>query len=298
MKKFADKFAAAGNFAKAETEIQSRNTSFKRRPFMTRRFALWFSMTVALLAVSGVAVAQDQGSDNGKEFHWSGKLAPDQVVVIKDINGDIDATGSSSGDQVEVSAIKSGAGAEDVKIRVVKLNDGVMICALYPGFFNSDNCESSSHFGNSHNNAKVNFKVRMPRNLRFTAQNVNGGVDAESMGRYVEATSVNGSIRVSTSSWASAKSVNGSIDASIGRADWSGDLEFKTVNGSVKLELPSNVNTELDFKSVNGHLDSDFPLTMQGSIGRHSVHGTIGSGGRTLDIKTVNGSGELRKGSV
>jgi hypothetical protein len=27
MKKFADKFAAAGNFAKAETEIQSRNAS-------------------------------------------------------------------------------------------------------------------------------------------------------------------------------------------------------------------------------------------------------------------------------
>jgi hypothetical protein len=37
---------------------------------------------------------------------------------------------------------------------------------------------------------------------------------------------------------------------------------------------------------------------MQGSIGRHSVHGTVGSGGRSLEIKTVNGSGELRKGTV
>lgn len=265
---------------------------------MPRRFAHVIRFGVAFLAVAGIASAQDQGTDNGKEFHWSGKLAPEQVVVIKDINGDIDATGSSSTDQVEVSATKTGSGAEDVKIRVVKLNDGVMICALYPGFFNSDTCESNSHFGNSHNNAKVNFKIRMPRNLRFTGQNVNGGVDAESMGRYVEASSVNGSIHVSTSSWASAKSVNGSIEASIGRADWSGDLEFKTVNGSVKLELPSNVNAELDFKSVNGHLESDFPLTMQGSIGRHSVHGTIGSGGRTLEIQTVNGSGELRKGAV
>jgi DUF4097 and DUF4098 domain-containing protein YvlB len=70
------------------------------------------------------------------------------------------------------------------------------------------------------------------------------------------------------------------------------------VNGSIKLQLPANANAEVDFKSVNGHLDSDFPLTVQGSIGRHSVHGTIGSGGRTLDIKTVNGSGELRKSSV
>jgi len=37
---------------------------------------------------------------------------------------------------------------------------------------------------------------------------------------------------------------------------------------------------------------------MQGSIGKHSVHGTIGSGGRSLEIKTVNGGGELRKEAI
>src|SRR6185437_12760519 len=94
-------------------------------------------IAVALVAVTGLAVAQDQGTDNGREFHWTGKLAPDQVVVIKDINGDIDATGSSS-DQVEVNAEKSGNGAEDIKIHVVKLSDGVMICAVYPAFFSSN----------------------------------------------------------------------------------------------------------------------------------------------------------------
>jgi len=118
------------------------------------------------------------------------------------------------------------------------------------------------------------------------------------MGRYVEASSVNGSVRLSTQSWASANSVNGSIEARLGRAEWSGNLEFKSVNGSIKLALPPNVSTDVDFKSVNGHLESDFPLTMQGSIGRHSVHGTIGSGGRSLEMKTVNGSGELRKEAI
>ena len=254
---------------------------------------LGFSLLAVILSTA--AWAQDQGTDNGREFHWTGKLSPDQVVMIKNINGDIEATGSANGDQIEVSAVKSGEHAEEVKIQVVKLNDGVMICALYPGFFSSDNCESNSHFGGGHNNAKVDFTVHMPRNLRFVGKSVNGGVRAESMGRYVEADSVNGSIQLSTSSWASAKSVNGSIQAKLGRAEWSGDLEFKTVNGSIKLELPSNVSTDVDFKSVNGLLKSDFPLTMQGSIGKHSVHGTIGSGGRSLDIKTVNGSGELRK---
>jgi len=257
------------------------------------------NIVVVALSLPALAVAQDRGTDNGREFHWSGKLASDQVVVIKDINGDIDATGTS-GDQVEVNAEKSGNGAEDVKIHVEKLNDGVMICAVYPAFFSSNagSCESGSHMGNSHNNAKVHFTVRMPRNLRFTGNNVNGGVNAEAMGRYVEASSVNGNIRISTTSWASANTVNGSIEAKIGRADWSGDLEFKSVNGSLKLELPSNANTDVDFNSVNGHLDTDFPLTVKGSIGGHSVHGTIGSGGRSLEIRTVNGSGELRKASI
>ena len=262
---------------------------------MSTRFTRCAGAFALLIALGAMAPAQDQGTDNGREFHWTGKLSPDQVVVIKDINGEIEATGSSNSDQVEVSAVKRGEGAQDVKIQVVKLNDGVMICALYPGFFSSDNCDSNSHFGNSHNNAKVDFTIHMPQNLRFVGKNVNGGVRAESMGRYVEADSVNGGIHISTQSWASAKSVNGSVEARIGRADWSGDIEFKTVNGSIRLELPTNLNTELDFKSVNGHLESDFPLTMQGSIGRHSVHGTIGSGGRSLEIKSVNGSGELHK---
>ena len=246
-----------------------------------------------------LAFAQDQGTDNGREFHWTGKLAPDQVVVIKNINGDIDATGSSSSDQVEVTAAKSGRGAEDVKIHVVKLNDGIEICAVYPGFFNSgEDCESGSHFSSNHNNAKVEFTIHMPQNLRFTGTSVNGGVDAQSMGRYVEARSVNGTIHISTQSWASATSVNGSIYAKMGRAEWSGTLEFKTVNGSIHLELPTTLTAEVSFNSVNGHVDSDFPLTVQGSMGRHSLHGTIGSGGRELEIRTVNGSGELRKAAI
>lgn len=248
-------------------------------------------------AQPALAFAQDQGTDNGHEFHWTGKLAADQVVVIKNLNGDIDATGSSNSDQVEITAVKSGRGAEDVKIKVVKLTDGIEICAIYPGFFNSGgDCESTSHWGNNHNtNAKVEFTIHMPQDLRFTGNSVNGGVDAQSMGRYVEARSVNGTIHISTQSWASATSVNGSIYAKMGRADWSGTLEFKTVNGSINLELPTNLNAEVSFNSVNGHVDSDFPLTVQGSMGRHSLHGTIGSGGRELEIRTVNGSGELRK---
>jgi hypothetical protein len=253
-----------------------------------------------LLTFAALAWAQEP-TESGNRWQWTGKLAPDQVVVVRDINGDIDATGSSSSDQVEVTAEKTGRDADQVKIHLQKVRDGVVICAVYPGMFSSSSegdCESTSHFGNHHNNARVDFTVRMPQNLRFTGKNVNGAVRAESMGRYVDAESVNGEIHVQTQSWASAESVNGSIDARLGRTDWPGELDFKTVNGSIKLEMPSNLNAEVDFKSVNGHLESDFPLTVQGSMGKHVLHGTIGNGGRELNVKTVNGSVELRKAGV
>ncbi len=40
---------------------------------------------------------------------------------------------------------------------------------------------------------------------------------------------------------------------------------------------------------------TSFPLTVTGRISRRSIQGTIGSGGRQLEMETVNGGIELRK---
>jgi len=141
----------------------------------------------------------------------------------------------------------------------------------------------------------VRFTVRVPENVRFYAENVNGSVTAENMGRFVKASSVNGSVHVSTKSWAEISSVNGSLEARMGRSDWTGTLKAESVNGSINLELPSDTNADVNFKSVNGRLESDFPLTVQGSLGGHIVRGQIGNGGRELKVETVNGNVELRR---
>jgi DUF4097 and DUF4098 domain-containing protein YvlB len=253
-------------------------------------------LPVILLCVS-FAVAQD----NGREFHWTGKLADNNIVEIKNINGSIDAS-SSSGDQVEVTAEKSGPEADQVKIQVVPSSEGVTICAMFP--HGSSSCEpgESWHSNNVHGDrTKVNFTVHLPQNLRFSGQSVNGEVKALDMGRYVRATSVNGSVRVSTKSWALAETVNGSVDVAMGSADWNGKLKIETVNGSITLKLPDDLNADVRFRSVNGNLTTDFPLTIQGSFGgmpgNHRVEGRIGSGGRELDVETVNGSVRLEKGA-
>jgi len=70
-------------------------------------------------------------------------------------------------------------------------------------------------------------------------------------------------------------------------------MEFETVNGSVKVEAPSNLAPDVLMATVNGSLRSDLPLTMQGRITKNRIHGTVNGGGRRLSLKTVNGSIEL-----
>lgn len=257
---------------------------------MNIRSCRWTLLTLVGLALF-VSVAW--GEDQGRSFHWTGKLAADQSVQVKGINGNIDADGSS-GDQVEVTAEKSGPDADQVKIQVVTSSDGVIICALYPG--PSGSCSPGWHAGHvKGNDTKVHFTVHVPKNLRFSGQNVNGDVTAKGMGRFVRGETVNGSVDVSTTAWADAETVNGSIKAGIGNADWTGTLSFKSVNGSVEVWLPDDLSADVKFRSMNGQISSDFPITISGSFGGRSAKGRIGSGGRELSIETVNGSVQLKK---
>src|SRR5215467_7182849 len=254
-------------------------------------------LSTGMLVVVGLALSAGAQTEN--PFHWSGKVAPENVVEIKNLNGRIEPE-PASGDQIEVTADKSGSNEDQVRIVVVPHSEGVTICAIYPGGDDGQCTPGNSwHTSGTHGDrAKVDFRVRVPQNVRFSAMDVNGDVVAQDMGRQVRASSVNGSVRVTTKSWAEVSSVNGSVDADMGAADWTGTLKISTVNGSIHLRMPSNLSTEVRFSTVNGKLNSDLPLTMRGSMSSRHVEGQIGGGGRKLELETVNGSVDLRSGTM
>ena len=259
---------------------------------MTMRLATLAPLVIAA-AVPLARPAAAQG-----EFHWKGQIAAGKTIEIKGVNGDVSAVAGSG--EVEVTAVKHARNSDpdEVKIEVVPSEEGVTICAVYPSDGRRENmCESGDHgHMNTHDNdVRVNFTVRVPAGVRFAGHTVNGEVDAANLSGDVEAHTVNGSIRVSTSGSAEASTVNGSITASVGRAQWTDALEFHTVNGGITLELPANVSTEVRASTVNGSIETDFPLTVTGRLGPRRVTGTIGSGGRRLALETVNGSIRLRK---
>lgn len=253
-------------------------------------------VTLALVA-SGFTLAARAAVAQG-DFHWKGKVAAGKTIEIKGVNGDIEAV-AGSGD-VEVTGVKSAhrSDPEDVKIDVVPSEDGVTICAVYPSDGREENtCEPGEHEHTNvrNNDTRVDFTVRVPEGVRFRGVTVNGKVDAANLSSDVDASTVNGSIRISTTGYAEARTVNGSIVASMGKAMWTDALDFSTVNGGITLDLPANLSTEVKATTVNGDIDTDFPLTITGRFGHRRLNGTIGNGGRRLELSTVNGSIKLRK---
>ncbi len=227
------------------------------------------------------------------DFHWQGVVAPERAIEINGIKGNIRAE-ATSGSEVEVVANKHAgrSNPDDVQIRVLKHDGGVTICAVYPrGDPGEPNvCVPGGGSSHTHNNdVRVDFTVRVPSGVRLVARTVDGDVEAASLDGNVEASSVLGSIRISTAGYARAKTVTGSITASLGNANWPGQIEFETITGEITLSLPAKSNTELHAESISGIISTEFPLTIQGSVNRQEMNGTIGNGGRKLVLKTISG---------
>jgi len=233
------------------------------------------------------------------DFQWQGALASGQTIEIKGVNGAIDARPSPSG-QVEVVAERSGRrnDPEEVRIEVVQHGGGVTICAVYPSPDDRPNECLPGKDGRmrvKNNDVKVRFTVRVPAGVGFTGRTVNGGVDAEGLDGNLVLSTVNGSIAFSTTGYAEATTVNGSIRGALGSGDWPDTLGFETVNGSITLELADGLATDVEARTVNGSISTDFPLTVRGRLSTRRLSGTIGGGGRALELETVNGGISLRK---
>lgn len=255
------------------------------------------SASLLILAALGGAPAHRPPAD---DFTWHGAIAPGKTLEIIGINGSIEVT-AASGREAEVTAVKRArrSDPESVRFQVVDHADGVTICAVYPSSRRDEENEclpgGKGRRNTRNNDVDVTFTVRVPQGVRFTGRTVNGEIEAHGLTAEAEAHTVNGSISVETTSWATAETVNGSITARMGRADWRGDAEFETVNGGITLDLPSDASMEVDASTVNGSMTTDFPLTIRGRWGPRRMSGTVGGGGRTLALTTVNGNVQLRR---
>jgi hypothetical protein len=235
-----------------------------------------------------------------QDFRWHAPLGRGKTLEIRGVSGTIHAT-RASGNEAEVTATKRADRGDPsvVEIKVEEDGEGVTICAMYPSRRSPQprSCEDGQRGQMKENDTEVNFEVRVPAGVQFIGANVNGDIDAEDLPGDAVLTTVNGDIDVTGAGTAKATTVNGSIHARMGRADWSGTLRLNTVNGGIKVSLPADAAFTVEASTVNGSVGSEFPITVQGRMRPNALRGTVGGGGRALDLTTVNGSIDLVKGS-
>jgi hypothetical protein len=228
----------------------------------------------------------------GDPWEFRTQLTASQHVWIRNTNGPIDVLPGES-NWLEVHAEKSWRHSNpgSVELIAVPSAGGVTICALWEG--KERRCGEAGDYrlnGVRRNDVAVRFTVRLPAGIPVEASTVNGALQIDGVSAPVEATTVNGRILVNTASGpVKASTVNGSIEA-IMQELHGGDVELTTVNGSVSAGLPPRINASIDAETVNGRVETDFTVKISGKISTRHLRGTIGTGGQTLRLNTVNGS--------
>jgi hypothetical protein len=239
----------------------------------------------------------------GDTFEWSGRMSSGQALEVRGIVGNITTT-LASGDRAQVVARKRGDSDDFHQVAVEMAEDGdlIVICAVYgewnhgEGRCHPDRRDWDDEDEDRHRNVdmdvKVDYEVRLPAGVDFEGNVVSGDIQAEGLRSDVRVNTVDGEISVITTGRAWANSVSGDIEIDMG--DFSGgDLDFHTVSGDITLWLPADFSADVDFSSLSGDLETDFDMEIRNRHERRwvgsRIEGTIGRGGRDLDINTVSG---------
>jgi DUF4097 and DUF4098 domain-containing protein YvlB len=236
---------------------------------------------------------------------WSGRVAAGDFLEVRGISGDIRAT-LASGGTAEVTAEKRGRTRDfdEVEIRVEEVRGGVIVCAVYRPRTGDSGCDHRDRDwdddrdrGQRSINVSVDFEVRVPEGVEFIGGMVSGDVEADGLRSDVDASTVSGSVFVSTTGVGRGSTVSGEIEIEMQSADWD-ELHYSTVSGDITVWMPDGVDTEIDFESLSGDFRSDFDLSVHRSRDRFigsEFSGRLGDGGRELSFNTVSGDVRLRR---
>ena len=148
----------------------------------------------------------------------------------------------------------------------------------------------------------VSYEIFVPRRSDLSLQAHNGGIsisdvsgriDFKTMNGGVTLRRVGGSVRGSTT--------NGGVHVELAGVRWDGEeLNVKTTNGGVNINMPNNYSAHLETSTVNGNLSSDFPLnvplTERGRMPK-DISVDLGSGGSPIRVTTTNGGVRVGRSS-
>ncbi len=255
-------------------------------------------MAAALCLLITAFIAQAAAQD----FQKSYRLAPGGSINIRNVSGDITVRGYD-GDAVTVNGFKEGRDQDKVEIEDKSGADNIDVGVRYE---RNCNCDAS-----------IRFEVQVPRSTRYdfnkvttasgnisitsvtsniVAHTASGDVTISDVSGRIKAATASGNMRVTNARGVvSASSASGNVEVQIARLEGTGNMEFSSASGNVRVSAPADLDGNVEMASVSGELRTDFPLQVEkqeyGPGAR--ARGQLGSGSRNLRISSASGDVSL-----
>jgi DUF4097 and DUF4098 domain-containing protein YvlB len=232
-------------------------------------------------------------------------------VVLDNISGSIDVVGYDGSD-IQLVAHRTSYGTSADRLREskekitldIREEPGKVILYVNTPWRCGDGSVSYRQRDDYGFDADFDFELKIPSRADFFLKTVNkGAITVSNMNGEFEVSNVNGGIDMSGITGAGLVStVNGKVGVRF-RKNPDSRCGFKTVNGTIEIEVPGELSADLKLKTFNGEVYSDFDVTglpHQASaperIGRRTVYRgdeffsvRAGKGGPEMLFETLNG---------
>ena len=246
------------------------------------------ALTTAMLlplALGGCVVVDSQGHITRDEKRFTVAGAPELKLTTFDGSIEIRATDSKS---VLVEIEKRGPSQEaidELKVETRQDGDRIEVEVKRPP-------KDAMMLGFGRISPTAKLIVTMPRDGHVNARSGDGSIRIEGIHGRLELRTGDGSVRATdVSGQISVATGDGSV--TIDNAD--GDLDVDTGDGGVSLYLPQEFAAEVDAHTGDGTIRNDLKMDNHAGESNHrTLRGTLGGGGRTLRIRTSDGSIRLK----
>jgi len=238
-----------------------------------------------------VDVAHGRASDEWKRTY---SLKPGGRLDIVNVSGEITVL-ASEGAGVEVVASREARAATD-ELAQEALQKAQIVEQVSP-----DRVSVESRLDRNNGvrqRVNVAFTVRIPAGLTASMKTESGGLRLDRVDGVLTAQTTNGPIvGRELSGSVNASTVNGGIRIEI--AKLTGDSRITAVNGPIELALAPDVNAMLEASVVNGPvlIADGMPFTATDKSPQHAS-GTINRGGPTITANTTNGAVRVKAGKL
>jgi len=210
------------------------------------------------------------------------------TVSITNINGPIKIKGIK-GTTALIKVTKRGSKKDFERIKIEKTLD------------KSEITLKTLHLDHDRHKVSVGYQLEVPFGADIAlAKTVNGSILVQEVAGDLNIHTANGMITCqNTSGSIEAYSVNGTVKAVVKQLRSSDTISLETINGSLEIILPKDIQTELHAQTAVGKIKSDFDLQNQKShfVGK-KVDGILGGQDKvdsSINLKTTNGAIHIRR---